>query len=166
MSYLAALSGFLLLIGGVFWGGFEFGHSRASIACIKTAADAAAEREQAAEKIEERREEITDVAVSAEQQRQVITRVQTREVIRYVQAHPNPDCGLDADGLRLWQAANAGVDPAALTGSASDGAVPAVADAGERPAERSAAESRGDGAALSPVSRAAAGAGAVGGGRP
>lgn len=165
MSYLAALSGFLLIVSGVFWGGYEFGQSRAENECIKASAASAAEQKQAAEKIEERREEITDVAVSAEQQRQVITRIQTREVIRYVQAHPHPDCGLDADGLRLWAAANAGTNPSAAAG-APDGAVPATAVAGERPAERSAGESRGDRAALSPVSRAAAGAGAVGGGRP
>lgn len=36
----------------------------------------------------------------------------TKTVIKYVKAKPElAKCGLDADGLRIWNAANAGTDP-------------------------------------------------------
>lgn len=55
----------------------------------------------------------------------------TREVIRYVQSHPDPVQCLDADGLRLWRAANAGTAPAAQP----DDTVPPAAPAEKRPVD-------------------------------
>lgn len=45
----------------------------------------------------------------------------TKERIKYVERHPDVRCGLDVDGLRLWNAANAG-DLHADTGQSADGA--------------------------------------------
>lgn len=84
-----------------------------------------------------------------------------REVIRYVKTHPlAADC-LDADGLQLWTAANAG----ALPTGAGDGAQPGIVPGQPAAAERrdgagTAGGPRGPGEA---VSRAAQSGGDVGG---
>lgn len=54
-----------------------------------------------------------------------------QEVIRYVQIHAaDRACGLDADGVRLWQSANNGADASAP--GIADGSVSASAAVAER----------------------------------
>ncbi len=58
------------------------------------------------------------------------TKITQKEVV-YVQKHPDsPACRLDADGVRLWQSANAGTDPDG-TGQ-PDSQVPGSAPVAER----------------------------------
>ena len=75
------------------------------------------------------------------------------EVSEYVKTHPVIDgCGLDADGLRVWSAANAGDADAARSPAAGkpDGGVRSAAAAEVGSARGSLHESRGgDGAAVS-----------------
>lgn len=90
-----------------------------------------------------------------------------REVIRYVQAHPLAVECLDADGLRLWAAANAGD----IEGAPGDGG-----DAGPLPGDAAATEGhnrtdaaggpRGAGEALSPAPRRGADVGRLDAGPP
>ena len=79
---------------------------------------------------------------------QTVYRTITQEVTRYAIAHAADDCGLDADGLRLWRAANDGTAPAPAAAQ-PDGAVPATDPAhGREAGVQPAAESRpGDAAA-------------------
>lgn len=104
--------------------------------------------EQAAEQSRQDGEILThhETRVAATQTR---FRTLTREVIRYVQARPDPvDC-LDADGLRLWAAANAGDD--ATTAAAPDYAVSTPVGASLGASHGFTLQPRGDGGALSPV---------------
>lgn len=48
-------------------------------------------------------------ANATQAQVQIVHDVVTKTVIKYVQTHPiAATCGLDADGLRIWNAANSG----------------------------------------------------------
>ena len=60
-------------------------------------------------------------------------RVITREVVRYVRRTPSlDDCGLDADGMRLWAAANAGEFDGTESPGNIDAAVSGAPTASER----------------------------------
>lgn len=86
-----------------------------------------------------------------------------REVIRYVQTHAgaaDPVC-LDADGVRIWRAANAGGSGARTAGQ-PDYSLSTAAATGIRPRLSLVGQPRGDGAAVSRVRRPAEGAGGVG----
>ena len=84
-----------------------------------------------------------------------------QRVTTYAQNHPADDCRLDADGLRLWRAANANTD--ALPASERDAALSAAADAAERRDDGPADQPyRGD-QGLSPVQGPASGAGGMAG---
>ena len=53
-------------------------------------------------------------AASATQAVHVVYRTITQQVVKYVQTHPSAaGCGLDADGLRIWNAANAAISASA-----------------------------------------------------
>lgn len=85
----------------------------------------------------------------------------TREAHRYALDHRDSPCGLDADGLRLWAAANAG-DAEPLAAAAPDYRLRDTAGPGLGPAGGPADQSRrGDGAPAR-VPGAAPGAGGVG----
>ena len=80
-------------------------------------------------------------------------------VTSYAQNHPADDCRLDADGLRLWRAANANAD--ALPSSERDAALPGATDAAERRDDGPADQSRRGDEGLSPVQGPAPGAGGL-----
>ncbi len=161
---LLILFGLLVAIGAV---GYRQGYR---------AATTQAEAEQAAHL----RNAIAQAEAIAEQDRAIyaagdarVARVQRvfqtidREVIRYVQAHPLAVECLDADGLRLWTAANAG-HLAATSGDSRDaGPLPgdaAAAEGYDRP--DAAGGSRGAGAAVSPTPGRGRDVGGVDAGKP
>ena len=83
-------------------------------------------------------------------------------MISYAQNHPfNDVCRLDDDGLRLWNAANAGAD--ATSSAERDAGMPGIASSSERSHDGSSDQSRRRGDGLSPVQGSAPGAGAVAG---
>ncbi len=127
------------------------------------AATTAAEAEQA----KHLRNAFAQAEALAAQDREIITagdarvaRIQRvfqtidREVIRYVQTHPlAADC-LDADGLQLWTAANAGAVPPGASDGAQPGPLPGdAAGAKGRDGAGPAGGPRGAGAAVSQPAR-------------
>ena len=78
-------------------------------------------------------------------------------VITYAQSHPvATDCRLDADGLRLWTAANAGADAQPVAERSAG--MPVAAATAERWNDGSAEQSHRGGQGLSPVPGSAPGA--------
>jgi len=107
--WLAVLLAALALFGS----GYAAGKKHASSACV---ADQAQAQQAAQAKVDETNAMREQVAQSRETSRE-----QIRIVYRTIRekAHETPiagaDCGLDADSLRLWNAANAG-NPAPVFG--------------------------------------------------
>lgn len=147
-----------------FASGLYFGGQRAELACLKGAlADQQASAEQS-RGIDSDRVEIERDHSMTQSQLEEVQAVQTREVIRYVQVRSASTCRLGADGMRLWNAANAGTLPEP-TATASAGAVPgAIADAGVGHRAGNGRQPRRVGADVSPVPPTASAPGAMGGG--
>ncbi len=96
-----------------------------------------------------------------------VFRALDREVNRYVKKHPLAVECLDADGLRLWAAANAGTEPTAAGDSGDPGPLPgdaAAAQGHDRP--DAAGGPRRAGEALSQAPGGSADLGRVDAGRP
>ena len=94
----------------------------------------------------------------------VFNRVQ-QGVVAYVQTHSAAVCGLDPDGLRLWNAANQGADSVAA--AERDATVSDVAAADDGRADGSADQSHRGGQGVSPVPGPASGlSGLAGDDRP
>ena len=127
MSRLYLVLAGALITGGLLWWvyslGNEAGENRARNQCQQQQAIDQRAREEAEAKALRSHREIMSAAVAAERaywqgqaQAETYYNEIEREVIRYVERTPStPDCGLDADGLRLWQAANRGPSPAAAS---------------------------------------------------
>lgn len=111
------------LLWWVYGAGEDAGYHAAQLNCQKQQAADQAARDEAAAKVQRSHRESIAAAVAAERaywqgqaQAETYYNEIEREVIRYVERTPStPDCGLDADGLRLWQAANRGPSPAAAS---------------------------------------------------
>lgn len=72
-----------------------------------------------------------------------------QEVLRYAQTHAGiTDCGLDADGLRTWTAANANALPEADGAGQLDDGLPGPAGTGQRQDHGPAVEPRASGEAV------------------
>lgn len=156
LEFIIAAALLIVLIGGPYWLGMR--HQRAS----DTAAQAKAamlQREALEQAVQQARsaQQLRDqaaVAANQTQQLHIKTRTQVlrKEVVRYVSTHPAVSaCGLDADGVRLWRAANAGHSAATGAAGSAGGAVPAPADAGQRRAGRSAGQPRTNHGPVLPV---------------
>lgn len=108
---------------------------------------------QQADKLAAQDREVLEAAAERAARVETQTRTIEREVIRYVTSTPIAarDC-LDADGLRIWAAANSGewTVAAPAPGAAASGPAAAQIDQSRRPA----GQPRGDGGAVSPVPRA------------
>jgi hypothetical protein len=89
----------------------------------------------------------------------VVYRTITQKANDYAITHHDDACGLDADGLRIWNAANAN-DTAPAT-SQPDYTLPAVASTKIGADSGSANQSRGDGTAVLPVPRESSSAGGL-----
>lgn len=122
---LAAVVAAVVLLWRVYSAGEEAGESRATRQCQRQAEIDQRERDEAAATVLRTHREAMAAAVAAERaywqgQAQAETYYNDieREVIRYVErTPPTPDCSLDADGLRIWQAASRGPS----TDAASEG---------------------------------------------
>lgn len=108
--------GVLLAAMALFGSGYAAGSKHSSSACSASQAKAQQAAQVKADEINTHREQVA-------QQRET-SREQIRVVYRSIQEKANEniqnnaaayDCGLDADGLRSWNAANAG-DPAPMHG--------------------------------------------------
>lgn len=89
---------------------------------------------------------------------ETVYRTITQEATHYAITHAADDCSLDADGLRLWRAANDGTATAPAAAQ-PDGAVPATDPApGREAGQQSVAEPRPNDAAAATVPVAPPGA--------
>jgi hypothetical protein len=129
----------LVLVGGPYY----IGRHQAQTACELAAARAQVAAQVAAQSTQARQEAISAQAAATAQtqieRERAHTRTLVKEVTRYVHdTIPAPpgaaSCGLDADGLRIWRAANAGADGAADAAGGADGTMPAAPAAGQRDA--------------------------------
>lgn len=154
------LLGLLIAALALFGGGYWQGHRQASNACLAGQAKSVIVAQTAANTETTRREAIgTQREVSREQIR-VVYRTIKEKADEIVTNHPEFNvCGLDADGLRLWNAANSGSTPA-VPGEPAD-LLPGTASGEIGQPGGSAQEShRGDGA-VQPVPGPAEQAGSV-----
>jgi len=157
---LLALFGLLVVVGAA---GYRQGHKAATTQA--QAEQAAHLRNAIAEQAAHLRNAIAEAEAIAAQDREIyaagdarVARVDTvfrtidREVVRYVHTHPLATDCLDADGLRLWAAANAGDVEDAAGDSGDAGPLPGDAAGTEgRDRPGAAGGSRGAGAPVSPA---------------
>ncbi len=147
------LLGLLVLLIGSAGGGYWFGHHTESNACQ---ADKVTQVSRAIEQATELAKQDAEVSQGFEQQR-TATETESRrldgEIKHYVtSSHPavDFDCGLDADGLRLWNSANAGY--AVDTSGQRDAGLPGSAAGAGRKAGDAAFKSQGSIGLVPPVS--------------
>jgi hypothetical protein len=117
--------------------------------------------EQAAEIAQQDAEVLTFHEARAESIR-VVYRSLNQEASRYALNHDNDPCGLDADGLRLWTAANAGTIAAAPAAATPYAALPGIGAAHIGRVDGSADEPHRGGAAVSVVPGTTADVGRMG----
>lgn len=143
--------------------GFWWGHSSASSACTLHATTQALAQTRETVKTNTATQSVSDAVAteSAERHDQVVTRFVPieKEVIRYVQTPAAATACLDADGLRIWRAANRGEFDAAGPSGAGHAAVSGSSGSGEREGGGSVGEPRRDSEGLSGVQSAAIGTG-------
>lgn len=89
--------------------GFYYGH-KAAVNAAKSEQLKAVERAIAqADEISAENAEIERDHVQVQTEIRTVYRTIKQEVIKYVETHPDTaECGLDDDGLRLWNKANQG----------------------------------------------------------
>jgi hypothetical protein len=155
------LAGRIALVAGAVCVGAFFGYRYADNACEAQQGKAqaevvvqhndAADSGQAVEKKSVQRAAKTEAVFNGIQ----------KGVTTYAQNHPVDDCRLDADGLRLWRAANANTD--ALPSGERSAALSSAADAAERGDDGPSRQPyRGD-EGISPVQGSASGVGGMAG---
>lgn len=144
--------------------GYRMGARSAELDCARAVSTASEEAAVAARQRDDALMAVERQAVEAEAVLERAHDIQTREVIRYVQSPDVPDCQLDAAGVRLWNAANAGAFAQDAAAGVA-GAVPAAAAAPGRDAARTGDQPRAGGAGVSPLQPASGAAVAVGGGQ-
>lgn len=107
------LLGAVLLMAGLFTGGYLLGRDHAATACRadKSAALTRLIAEQA--RLAEQDREILLTHEARQVRIRTVFHTILQEAGRYALRHHDDSCGLDADGLRLWRAANAGEAPPA-----------------------------------------------------
>jgi hypothetical protein len=147
----------------VFGAGLYFGYTYERNDCQAEQAEAQVEAVEIHDQAAEAGQEVERQAVRRRVKTDAVFNGIQQGVISYAQTHPvATDCRLDADGLRLWAAANAGADPESAC--RSDDLVRALAAAGERCDDGSADQSHRRGSGLSPVPGSAPGADRLAGG--
>lgn len=113
---LAAIAGAAGL-WGLYNEGYQAGQLEAATRCAESMAAVELEHDKALQQAEQGQEQREADAVKrarayweANQEREVVTRTVEKEVIKYVQIESDNlnACELDADFLRIWNAANAG----------------------------------------------------------
>lgn len=162
--FSSPLAPWLLLIGlgllaGSFTGGYMIGRTHALNACEADKAAALRRLIAEQERLAEQDHEI--LSTHEAQQTRIRTVFQTirQEANNYALVHRDDSCGLDADGLRIWRAANDGEAPAASQPDhGMSGAASATLWANTGPA----IQPRRDGSALPRLPGAAPSAGGLG----
>lgn len=141
LSYLLGPTGRYLALAvllsavtyGIYWVGYRSG---ASATEQRLQAETLARVREAQASAAELRQRLADSESIAEDELRVAqqnSRAVTREVVRYVARTPNlSECGLDADGLRLWASANSGTGFATGPAGGVNAGVPGAAAAGKR----------------------------------
>lgn len=151
-----------VLIGlGLFLGGYFTGKSNehnADDAKKGKALETAVEKHDEAEAVGQEVERQS--AVRSAKTEAIFNGIQ-QGVITYAQTHRPDDCGLDADGMRIWRAANDGAD--FETSSGGQGGVPSATAAEEQQPNGSTGEPRSSGQAVPPVPGPASSAGQLDG---
>ena len=123
----------LTLLGLLYKLGYDAGEVAATDRQNAQAAEAVQEAAKRADALQRRLDAAEQAAAEQMAEREQKQRVITREVIRYVRETPSlDDCGLDADGLRLWAAANSGQLDGAKPPGEDDAAVLGAPTTGER----------------------------------
>lgn len=109
------LLGGLLSALGLFGGGFWFGHSVASTACVAGQVSAIKNEVTQATRETDRREAVGAAREVSREQINVVYQKIEDKADGYLEKSPQAGlagaavtCGLDDDGLRIWNAANAG----------------------------------------------------------
>lgn len=96
--------------------GYVVGHRHAANACAAEKLRAVQRAIMQAEELQREDAEVLRSDIAMQERVRTEFRIITREVVRYVEAHPDRRECLDADGLRIWNAANAGAAPSAAGG--------------------------------------------------
>lgn len=115
-----------------------------------------------AEEVARRDAEILNTHTAREASTRIVYRTLNQEANRYALNHRDDPCGLDADGLRLWTAANAGTLIAAPAATQPDAALPGTGAARIGRVGGVAGESHRRGAGVPDLPGTPAGAGGVG----
>lgn len=103
------LLGALVIALALFGGGYKMGDRNAGNACIAGQASAQQAAQAAANRESARRETIGAARETSREQIRIIYKTIKEKTDDYVKKETlDPRCGLDADGLRLWNAANSG----------------------------------------------------------
>ena len=140
------LLGGLVMVLALFLGGYGVGANYAKTECVAGQVEAQTASVAAATKEDVRRETIGTARETSREQIRIVYKTLKEQAHETVNNHPEFNaCGLDADGLRLWNAANAGT--AATLPGEPDRALPAADRIPLGQSGGSAAEPyRGDGA--------------------
>lgn len=158
---IVALILLLMLVGGPYYLGWTH-RGDSDAAKQATAAKIEAQQTTHAVVVEyQRRDDNATKAVTADSKAEGNAQAHTQqlhqEVIRYVTANPTSACSLDADGMRIWRAANAGDPAASDAAGVADPAVPGPSAAVQPAAGGSAGQPRHGGGSVLPVPGAAPG---------
>lgn len=149
------LAAALVLMAGLFVGGYLLGRDHAATACRADKADALTRLIAEQARVVEQDYAILFAHQARQDRVRTVFRTILQEAGRYALDHRDTSCGLDAAGLRIWAAANAAEAPAAAE---PDYSMSGAAAAGVGPAAGTALEPRGDGGAVPRLQGAPAGA--------
>lgn len=109
MSLIARLLAALAAIAALFIGGYLLGKSDGRIDCMAAQAQAQQAAQAKTDEINTRREQVVQSREVSRERIRVVYRTIKEKVDENVKNKPAVNsCGLDADGLRMWNAANAG----------------------------------------------------------
>lgn len=140
--------GVLLAAMALFGSGYAAGSKHASSACSASQAKAQQAAHAKADEINTHREQVAQSREVAREQIRVVYRTLKEKAD---ETPVSTDCGLDADGLRIWNAANAGTTTPVL--GEPDYRLPSAATSSIWPVERFAAKPFGGDGAVQPVPR-------------
>ena len=103
------LVGELVIALALFFSGYGWGHKHAKTECVAGQVEAQQAAVAEAAKEDVRRETVGAAREASREQIRIVYKTIQEQALETVHNHPEfNDCGLDADGLRLWNAANTG----------------------------------------------------------
>ena len=109
ISLVWRLLGGLVMVLALFLGGYGLGNKQAKTSCVAGQVEAQRAAITQTAKEDARREAIGAARETSREQIRVVYRTIKEKADEYVKKMPEFNaCGLDTDGLRLWNAANSG----------------------------------------------------------